>query len=69
MTHENESQPPCILMANDIPDYNVNIKPKWAGGYQLGGPGGLKIMLAKRPSWFNRKMMNFILGLEWVDNE
>ena len=42
--------------------------PKYDGGYQLGGPRGLKIMVKKKPIWLHRKMMKWCLGWEWIDN-
>jgi hypothetical protein len=41
--------------------------PKYAGGYQIGGPFGLRIMIEKKPNWFHRKMMWYCLGWEWVE--
>ena len=41
--------------------------PKHAGGYQLGGEFGLRIMFRKKPNWFHRTMMALCLGWEWID--
>lgn len=28
----------------------------------------LKIMMASKPNWFRRKMLDYCFGLKWVDN-
>lgn len=42
--------------------------PEYAGGYEIGGPCGLKIMIKKKPLWLHRKMMKWCFGWEWIDN-
>jgi hypothetical protein len=46
----------------------AELNPKYEGGYQLGGPNGLRIMLKKKPIWLHRKMMVWCFGWEWIDN-
>ena len=48
-------------------EYKPYTPPKYAGGYQIGGPYGLRIMIEKKPNWFHRKMMWYCFGWEWVE--
>ncbi len=48
-------------------DYTFAPTPKYVGGYQIGGPMGLRINFLKKPNWFHRTMMRLCLGWEWVD--
>ena len=45
------------------------LNPKYAGGYQLGGPIGLQINIKKKPIWLHRTMMRLCFGWEWEDAE
>lgn len=49
-------------------EFSLTLNPTYVGGYQLGGPVGLKIMFQKKPLWLHRKLMKWCLGWEWVDN-
>ena len=48
-------------------NHNLFGHPKYVGGYQIGGPFGLRVNMTKKPNWFQRKMMALCLGWEWVD--
>lgn len=41
--------------------------PEKAGFYEIGGPMGLQIYLAKRPCWLHRTATLAILGFVWKD--
>jgi len=43
--------------------------PKYVGGYEIGGPNGLKIMLQHKPCWLHRKMGKWFFGFVWVDKD
>lgn len=48
--------------------YNfTDLNPKYAGGYQIGGVEGVRIMFHYKPIWFHRKMMKWCFGWEWID--
>jgi hypothetical protein len=46
----------------------LGFPPKYAGGYQIGGRFGLRIMLVKKPIWLHRKMMWWFFGWEWLED-
>lgn len=48
-------------------NYPFELTPKYVGGYQIGGPIGLRINFTKKPNWFHRTMMRLCLGWEWVE--
>lgn len=41
----------------------------YVGGYQIGGPNGLRINLTQKPSFIHRFFNKLILGFVWVDNK
>jgi hypothetical protein len=45
----------------------AEMNPKYAGGYRIGGPIGLRINLGEKPIWLHRTMMRLCFGWEWVD--
>jgi len=49
------------------PYYNVVRPLNYIGGYQIGGPLGIQVMLTKKPSWIHRVMMKLCFGIVWVD--
>jgi len=42
-------------------------QPKYAGGWEIGGNYGLRIMIVKKPNWFHRYMMKLLLGIKWIN--
>lgn len=54
-----------------VEEIRFGVSPKepagayWMGG--LAGVGSLGFMLARRPSWWHRKMVRLVLGWEWRD--
>jgi hypothetical protein len=51
------------------PILTIPSSPKYAGGYEIGGKHGLKIMLQKKPIWLHRKMAEWFFGFVWVNEE
>ena len=45
----------------------LDLKPKYAGYYKLGGNTGVIFYLGKKPKWIHRKLMSIFLGWEWSD--
>jgi hypothetical protein len=41
--------------------------PPSVGRWQIGGPTGMSIHLAKRPRWLTRLMCAWLLQWVWVD--
>ena len=48
-------------------NYTFAPTPKYAGGYQIGGPMGLRINFTKKPRWLHRMMMRWAFGWKWED--
>ena len=45
-----------------------SLMPKYAGGYRFGGSSYYtQFNLINKPCWFHRKMVQLVLGWEWVD--
>ena len=55
---------PTEYTGSDIRYYETS---EYVGGYEIGGPLGLRINLKYKPFWLHRKMAQWFFGFVWKE--